>query len=326
MVAAAPAALDVPPAAPVAAQTAPAETPAANSAASNSPPAPDAAASSADTETEAPAIIVTGHPPSPADPVEQLNAVSFKAVQAVDTAVVGPIAHTYEGVVPEPIRDGVHNALDNLDEPIVFLNFLLQLKPGKAIETLGRFAINTTLGVGGLFDVAKKKPFNLPRRSNGLADTLGYYGVGPGPYLFLPVIGSTTVRDLIARPFDLLILPAIAPKPFADPKVALAKGVLSAIDERQQNDDKIARIKGAPDSYYVQREEYLARRKAEIEVLKGKRKSIYDPPYYELPPLPAKDGPATDTNAPNTGTPDTANAPDTTPAETAPAETNAAEP
>ncbi|WP_067732975.1 MlaA family lipoprotein [Novosphingobium naphthalenivorans] len=334
MVAAAPAALNVPPAAAAPAEavteTAPAGIPDASGSAPEATAAPSAAAST-DTEAEAPAIVVTGHPPSPADPVEQLNAVSFKAVQAVDSAVVGPIAHTYKVTVPEPVRDGVHNALDNLDEPIVFLNFLLQLKPGKAIETLGRFAINTTLGVGGLFDVAKKKPFNLPRRSNGLADTLGYYGVGPGPYLFLPVIGSTTVRDLIARPFDLLILPAIAPTPFSDPKVALGKGIISAVDEREQNDEKIARIHGAADPYYVQREEYLARRKAEIEVLKGKRKSIYDPPYYELPPLPAKDGPATDTNAPNTGTPDAANAPDTTPAETAPAgtapaETNAAEP
>ncbi|MCJ2180803.1 VacJ family lipoprotein [Novosphingobium album (ex Hu et al. 2023)] len=292
MVAAAPAALDdLPATAPASATANP------DNAAEPAPSASEADSASAANESQAPAIVVTGHPPSPADPVEQFNAVSFQAVQAVDSAVVGPIAHTYKVTIPEPVRDGVHNALNNLDEPIVFLNFLLQLKPGKAIETLGRFAINTTLGVGGLFDVAKKKPFNLPRRSNGLADTLGYYGVGPGPYLFLPVIGSTTVRDLIARPFDLLILPTIAPKPFSDPKVALGKGILSALDEREQDDEKLARIHGAADPYYVQREEYLARRRAEIDVLKGKRKSIYDPPYYELPPLPAKDGSATDANA-----------------------------
>jgi phospholipid-binding lipoprotein MlaA len=258
----------------------------------------------ADSGTHGPDIIVTHRLPSPTDPVEQLNTVSFDAVQAVDNVVIGPVAHVYKVTIPEPVRDGVHNVLDNLDEPIVFLNFLLQLKPGKAIETLGRFTINTTLGLGGLFDVAKKKPFNLPRRSNGLADTLGYYGVGPGPYLFLPIIGSTTVRDLIARPFDLLILPTIVPKPFADPKVALAKGVLNALDEREQDDDKIARIHGAADPYLVQREEYLARRRAEIEVLKDQRKSIYDPPYYELPPLPAKDGSAPDGAAKDSPQPD----------------------
>ena len=228
-------------------------------------------------------IVVTRRTPSPADPAEHLNAVSYEAVQAVDKAVIGPIAHTYEKTVPTPVRDGLHNALDNLDEPIVFVNFLLQLKPGKALETLGRFAINSTLGLAGLFDVAKRKPFNLPRRSNGLADTLGFYGVGPGPYLFLPVIGSTTLRDLIARPFDLLVLPVIAPKPFADPKVALGKSVLNALDERVQDDGKFLRLRSAPDPYVAQREEYLARRKAEIEVLKGKRKSLDDPPYYQWP-------------------------------------------
>lgn len=239
-----------------------------------------------DAADDEPEIVVSGRLPSPEDPVEQFNVVSYDAVQAVDSALIEPVTEAYSGVVPEPVRDGFHNVLDNLDEPIVFINFLLQLKPGKAIETLGRFTINSTLGVGGLFDVAKKKPFNLPRRSNGLADTLGYYGVGPGPYLFLPVIGSTTVRDLLARPFDLLILPTIAPRPFSDPKVALGKGVLSAVDEREQNDDKLDRIHSAEDPYVIQREEYLARRRAEIDVLKGKRKSIDDPPYYILPDKP----------------------------------------
>lgn len=242
-------------------------------------------------------IVVTGRAPSPIDPVEHINVVSYEAVQAVDKAVIGPVAHAYKAGVPKPLRDGLHNALDNLDEPIVFLNFVLQLKPGKAFETLGRFVINSTLGVGGLFDVAKREPFHLPRRSNGLADTLGYYGVGTGPYLFLPVIGATTLRDALARPFDLMVLPALFPKPFADPKVSLAKGVLSSLDEREQNDDKINHLHGAPDPYAAQREEYLARRKAEIEVLQGKRKSIDDPPYYKLPDLPPKDEPVVEAPA-----------------------------
>ena len=231
-------------------------------------------------------ILVVGRAPSEADPVEELNAVSYEAVQAVDKAVIAPVTHAYQSGIPEPIRDGTHNVLNNLDEPIVFVNFLLQLKIGKAFETLARFAINSTLGVAGLFDVAKKKPFNLPRRSNGFADTLGYYGVGPGPYLFLPLIGSTTVRDLAARPLDLLILPTILAKPFAQSEVVLTTSTLSALDERDQNDDKLKRLQAAPDPYVAQREEYLARRRAEIEVLKGLRKSIDDPPYYELPELP----------------------------------------
>lgn len=260
-------------------------------------PAADAPTSSGSLPPEHNEIVVTRRAPSPVDPAEKLNAVSFQAVQAVDKAIISPVTHAYKAGVPGPARDGLHNALNNLDEPIVFVNFLLQLKPGKALETLGRFAINSTLGVAGLFDVAKRKPFNLPRRSNGLADTLGYYGVGTGPYFYLPVIGPTTLRDVLARPFDLLILPALVPKPFKDPKVSLAKGTLAALDEREQDDQKLARLHSASDPYVVQREEYLARRKAEIDVLKGKRKSIDDPPYYQLPELPAAESNGQETPA-----------------------------
>lgn len=261
-------------------------------------------------------IIVTGRAPSPVDPVEKLNIVSYQAVQAVDKAVVAPITHAYEHGIPEPVRDGLHNVLDNLDEPVVFLNFMLQLKPGKAFETLGRMVINTTLGVGGLFDVAKKKPFNLPRRPNGLADTLGYYGVGTGPYLFLPLIGPTTLRDLLARPFDLLVLPVIAPVPFGDPKVAFAKGVLNSLDERLQSDALLKKVHTSDDPYVTQREEYLARRKAEIDVLKGKRKSIYDPPYYQFskPASQAKGDAKSNTQEEPAPVSPTTPAPETTPA------------
>lgn len=228
-------------------------------------------------------IVVSGRSPSPTDPAEQLNVVSYQAVRAVDEALIQPVTNGYNRLLPRPIQLGVHNVINNLDEPIVFVNFLLQLKPGKAMETLGRFTVNSTIGLAGLIDVAKRKPFNLPRRANGLAGTLGYYGVGPGPYLFLPIIGATSLRDMLARPFDLMILPAIVPKPFADPKVSLAKGTISSLDARSESDQRLARIRESADPYLVQRQEYLARRKAEIEVLQGKRSSIYDPPYYLFP-------------------------------------------
>src|SRR5262249_40930414 len=114
-------------------------------------------------------IVIVGRRPSPDDPLEDLNSESFKGAQSVDESFVAPIAFAYEDVMPRPVRKGLSNFLNNLGEPIVALNFLLQLKPGKAAETLGRFAINTTLGAGGLVDVAKRKPFNLPRRQNGFA-------------------------------------------------------------------------------------------------------------------------------------------------------------
>jgi phospholipid-binding lipoprotein MlaA len=217
-------------------------------------------------------IVVSGRARQPkVDPAEAINEVSFIAVQAVDTAIIAPVTHGYMKAVPTPIRSGLHNVLNNLDEPIVFVNFLLQLKVGKAFETVGRFLVNSTLGVGGLFDVAKKKPFNLPRRSNGLADTLGYYGVGPGPYLFLPLIGSTSVRDLLGRVADLSLLPTAVAKPFAVPLVSISKGALSSLDDRVENDDILTRVKESDDPYAAMREYYLKKRAAEIDVLKGKR-------------------------------------------------------
>lgn len=217
-------------------------------------------------------IVVTGSQEAPkSDPLEAVNEQSFKAVQAVDAAIVAPVAQHYEEGVPKPVRKGFHNFLRNLDEPVAFLHFLLQLKPGKAMETLGRFAINTTLGLGGLIDVAKRDPINLPHRPNGLANTLGYYGVGPGPYLVLPLIGSTTLRDVFGRVVDLSVLPMAVGKPLTEPAVVLAKGTLSSIDDRVEQDDVLTRIQNSEYPYQAMREYYLTRRQAEIDVLKGRR-------------------------------------------------------
>lgn len=212
-------------------------------------------------------IVVSGESTVRQDPAQAINEVTYEAVQAVDKAIVGPVARTYKNETPRPIRSAIRNVINNLDEPIVFVNFLLQLKPGKALRTAGRFAINSTVGVAGIMDVAKKKPFHMPRLSNGLADTLGYYGVGPGPYLFLPLIGSTTVRDVFGRVLDLSLVPVVAGKPFNTPYYALPKGGLSALDERANNDEEFKRIQESGNPYAAQRTWYLTRRKAEILAL-----------------------------------------------------------
>lgn len=251
-------------------------------------------------ETVGPDIVVMARENVPGDPIAQINAQTFAVTQAVDDAVIAPIAMAYAHSVPLPVRQGLHNFLNNLDEPIVFVNFLLQLKPGKALRTVGRFAINSTLGLGGLFDVAKKPPFNLPRRSNGLADTLGYYGVGPGPYLYLPIIGATTVRDLAARPFDLFLLPAMAPAPFRDPTVALAKGAANSLDERVNFDEDLRRLREESDSpYEAVREYYLRRRQAEIDYLRGRGPSVENPDFeWAVKPVTRRPAPEAATAAP----------------------------
>ena len=242
-------------------------------------------------------IVVTANQgPPKGDPIAVVNEVSFGAVQSVDKAIIAPIAYGYRDGLPAPIRDGLHNVLNNLDEPIVFVNFLLQLKIGKAAETVGRFAINSTIGVAGLFDFAKKHPINLPRRSNGLADTLGYYGVGPGPYLYLPLIGSTTVRDVLGRVVDLSLLPAAVGKPFSNPIVSATKGALSSIDDRVENDVILTRVQESGNPYAAMREYYLMKRRAEIDVLKGKRADanidLNELEFLDSLPAPTKQPPA----------------------------------
>ena len=242
-------------------------------------------------------IIVTANQgPPKGDPIAVVNEVSFGAVQSVDKAIIAPIAYGYRDGLPAPIRDGLHNVLNNLDEPIVFVNFLLQFKIGKAAETVGRFAVNSTIGVAGLFDFAKKHPINLPRRSNGLADTLGYYGVGPGPYLYLPLIGSTTVRDVLGRVVDLSLLPAAVGKPFSNPIVSATKGALSSIDDRVENDVILTRVQESGNPYAAMREYYLMKRQAEIDVLKGKRADanidLNELEFLDSLPAPTKQPPA----------------------------------
>jgi len=275
--------------------------------AENSAPAqaPEPAATEPD-QADQGAIVVTARPRAdPGDPAEAVNTISFSAVQSVDKAFVGPVSLAYKRSVPEPVRGGLRHFLDNLQEPVVFLNYLLQLKPGKAAETLGRFAINSTIGVGGLIDVAKKKPFNLPRHPNGFAFTLGYYGVKPGPFLFLPIIGPTTVRDLFGRWVDLLVLPVSIGKPFNRPVYGATTLVFRSIDERAESDDRLRKLREeSTDHYRALRDDYLRNRQAEIDALHGKHS---DPatlaPESTVPPATAPSSPPPATEAPDQAPP-----------------------
>jgi phospholipid-binding lipoprotein MlaA len=215
-------------------------------------------------------IVVEGeYGPPKTDPMERVNEESYRITQAVDEAVIEPIAYAYRDGLPEPIRDGLGNVVRNLGEPSNALNFLLQGKVGKAFETLGRLAINSTLGIGGLIDVAGKPGIGLPYRRNGFANTLGVYGVGPGPYLYLPVTGATTVRDLGGSLLDQLLLPVAIGKPFNRTEYAATYFVINGLDQRLAFDAEIEGIRSSEDPYAVRRETYLARRRSDIAQLKG---------------------------------------------------------
>ena len=215
-------------------------------------------------------IVVTGEGADPQkDPLENVNIQAYELTRDIDKAFVEPIADVYEEDLPSPVRKGLRNFLRNLMEPVNALNYLLQLKLGKALETVGRFAINTTVGVAGLFDVAKKEPFNLPYRRNGFANTLGYYGVGPGPFLVLPLVGATALRDLLGSGIDQSILPFAVGKPFNTPYYAIPAYTVNSLEFRIEFDERIGQINDSDDPYYALRESYLCNREADIAALKN---------------------------------------------------------
>ncbi len=230
-------------------------------------------------------ILVEGQTgPTLGDPLESINLQTFEVVQALDKALVEPLAHGYLAIVPKPVRDGIHNAVVNLDEPIAFLSFLLQLKPVQALKTLGRFVVNSTLGLGGLFDVAKNKPFNRPHIDNSFAHTLAYYGVGTGPFLYLPLVGSTYLRDFLSGIAQIPVLPLTIGKPFNKTYYVIPKVTLTALDERAQDDERIQEFRGMTSNPYAAFRSYYGRkRQAEVDFLKGLREDAEVPLFDDVP-------------------------------------------
>lgn len=225
----------------------------------------------------APAIDVIGAPKpahvrhAPGDPLEGFNRRMYKVYDGLDHGVVRPAAMGYKKIVPRFLRTALRNVFSNLNEPVVFVNYVLQLKIGKAAETTARFVINSTLGLAGTVDVARDKKFNLPHRPNGLGDTLGFYGVKPGPYIFLPIVGPMTLRDLLGNVGDGLVLPTAVGKPFNRIYYQIPRAVIGGLDMRAEYDSDLkALLNSALDPYATMRSVYLQDRAGEIAGLKGK--------------------------------------------------------
>jgi phospholipid-binding lipoprotein MlaA len=198
------------------------------------------------------------------DPYEDTNRGIFGFNKAVDDAVLVPVAKTYRTVVPPPMRQSLHDFMQNLNGPVIFMNDMLQGQVGLAGNTLARLAINTTAGVGGMFDVAKL--MGIPYHSNDLGVTLAVWGFVEGPYIVIPVMGPSNPRDLIGQVGD----------GFADPGnyvagqhhlyyAVLARTATSGIDARSRNIETLADIeKTALDNYATIRSLYRQRRQAQI--------------------------------------------------------------
>jgi phospholipid-binding lipoprotein MlaA len=127
------------------------------------------------------------------DPLEGMNRGIYKFNQVADDAVIKPVAKGYKAITPTPIRTGVNNFFSNLGMITTVVNDLLQLKFAHAFTDAGRFVINSTFGIAGFIDVASMD--KIEKRKEDFGQTLGYWGVGSGPYLVLPLLGPSSVRD-----------------------------------------------------------------------------------------------------------------------------------
>ena len=139
------------------------------------------------------------------DPWQTVNRPVFAMNDAFDQVLFKPLAKTYDAVVPEPIQDGVTNFFSNLNEIDNAINNLIQGKPEKFATSVGRLAINSTLGFAGLFDVASH--IGLTHAPEDLGQTFGTYGANAGPYIVLPIIGSSSVRDVPGRILSMYLNP-----------------------------------------------------------------------------------------------------------------------
>jgi phospholipid-binding lipoprotein MlaA len=202
--------------------------------------------------------------PTPGDPWERGNRVGYAVEGGLDKHLIHPLAKIYHTLTPGPIGRGVHNILVNLSEPVAFFNDVLQLRLKRAGIAGARFITNSTVGILGLFDVAARA--GMTHQDNEFGVTLGRYGVHPGPYMYLPLLGPTTVRDLLGSGLDFVIDPVHWLSYPDRTQVGVARFVVSGLDTRIMTEDQLnALLSGAVDPYATLRSVYLQNKQGEIE-------------------------------------------------------------
>jgi phospholipid-binding lipoprotein MlaA len=221
------------------------------------------------------------------DPFEPFNRTMYSFNEKLDRYVLRPVASGYRTVVPAPARRGVTNFFSNLREPIVLVNNVLQGKFTHAASDLGRFLTNSTIGVFGLFDVATS--FGLVRHNEDLGQTLGAWGAGEGPYLVLPFLGPSNIRDGIGLFGDLQLYP---PYYLNNESTAWQLYGLEAVDTRARflEAGDILEQAAGEDPYVFVREAYRQRRQGQIGDGSGSSEPApLDPSIFEddVPAAPA---------------------------------------
>jgi phospholipid-binding lipoprotein MlaA len=208
----------------------------------------------ADPTLPAPATV-----PESYDPWEPYNRRMHRFNNFVDRTIARPLARTYVEVVPRPVRLGVSNFFNNLGQPVSALNALLQGKPRQAAQSLGRFMLNTTLGVGGIFDPASDA--KLPNRSEDFGQTLGIWGWERSRYVELPLFGPRTVRDVFGMVGDAPLSPL---RQVDADKIRVPLQGLQLVEVRTQLLATDSLRAGAADDYALVRDAWLQRRRYQI--------------------------------------------------------------
>jgi len=201
------------------------------------------------------------------DPAEGVNRAIFKANLAADHAVMRPVAQAYTDHVPEVVQTGVHNVVQNLKEPAVALNDLLQGNVKHAWQSVQRLAVNTTVGAVGVVDVAAK--WGLPPHKADFGQTLAVWGVGEGPFVELPLLGPSNPRDALGTAVDMALNPLTfvggAPATYA----SVATGGANFVDVRAQHLHDLDELeRNSLDYYATLRSVYRQHREAEITTAK----------------------------------------------------------
>ena len=222
-----------------------------------------AAASGEPSDAPAPSDIPADLADTSDDPLEPVNRAFFAVNEGIDRVILEPVAQVYRVIVPKPMRRGVANVLRNARAPITLANDILQGDADRAGQTMVRFMVNSTVGLGGLMDFAADA--GVPHHSEDFGQTLAVWGVGSGPYMVVPVLGPSNPRDLTGRIVDTAFNPTtwlLAGEPIEvrliPPGAEMISGREAVLDEARQL------RQSSPDFYVTVRDIYGQKRQSEI--------------------------------------------------------------
>ncbi len=228
----------------------------------------------------------------PRDPFERLNRTTYRFNDTFDKAIARPVARTYVKITPHFVRTGVSNFIDNLTYPVTIVNDLLQAKFKQTGADTGRLLVNTTVGVGGLFDPASS--MGLDKNDEDFGQTLGKWGAQPGPYLIIPFIGFSDVRDAFGRVGDIFTTPTHY---IDNSTLAWSLWGVEVLDTRARLLSADDLVDNAYDPYLFTKNAYLQRRKYLVTDGEVDEEPPPDDPGIDDPPQDSTTTPQAPTNS-----------------------------